>query len=59
MIFIAGLGYPGLLFERSRLNVGFMVVDEMSFRLQTPWMNSFFNGLTSDFFVGGDKLILV
>ncbi|MBE0791993.1 aminoacyl-tRNA hydrolase, partial [Escherichia coli] len=59
MKLIAGLGNPGKKYERTRNNVGFMVVDELSFRHQTPWKKSKFNGMTSEIIVGGEKMILV
>lgn len=59
MKLIAGLGNPGKKYERTRHNVGFMVVDELSFRHQTPWKKSKFNGMTSEIIVGGEKMILV
>ncbi|MBC2038998.1 aminoacyl-tRNA hydrolase [Listeria marthii] len=59
MKLIAGLGNPGKKYERTRHNVGFMVVDELSFRHQTPWKKSKFNGMTSEINVGGEKMILV
>ncbi|MEG7763329.1 aminoacyl-tRNA hydrolase, partial [Listeria monocytogenes] len=33
--------------------------DELSFRHQTPWKKSKFNGMTSEIIVGGEKMILV
>lgn len=59
MKLIAGLGNPGKKYERTRHNVGFVVVDELSFRHQTPWKKSKFNGMTSEIIVGGEKMILV
>ncbi|AIS58677.1 peptidyl-tRNA hydrolase [Listeria ivanovii subsp. londoniensis] len=59
MKLIAGLGNPGKKYERTRHNVGFMVVDELSFRHQTPWKKAKFNGMVSEINVNGEKMLLV
>ncbi|WP_099224483.1 aminoacyl-tRNA hydrolase [Listeria costaricensis] len=59
MKMIIGLGNPGRKYERTRHNVGFMVVDELSFRYQTPWKKTKFNGMVSQLNINGEKVLLV
>ncbi|WP_439443204.1 aminoacyl-tRNA hydrolase [Listeria aquatica] len=59
MKMIVGLGNPGKKYERTRHNAGFMVVDELSFRFQTPWKSTKFNGMISTPIIDGEKVMLV
>ncbi|MHC5252662.1 aminoacyl-tRNA hydrolase [Listeria kieliensis] len=59
MKMVVGLGNPGKKYERTRHNAGFMVVDELSFRFQTPWKSTKFNGMISTPIINGEKVMLV
>lgn len=56
---IVGLGNPGKKYEATRHNVGFMVIDELSNRLNIPLDQSKFNGVYGIGHVAGEKVILV
>jgi PTH1 family peptidyl-tRNA hydrolase len=45
MKMIIGLGNPGKQYEKTRHNVGFHVIDELSDRLSAPAIQSKFNGM--------------
>ncbi|WP_163655599.1 aminoacyl-tRNA hydrolase [Listeria sp. PSOL-1] len=59
MKIIVGLGNPGKKYERTRHNVGFMVVDELSYLHQTPWKKSKLGGMISEVNLNGEKLLLI
>ncbi len=56
---IIGLGNPGKSYANTRHNVGFMVVDALSKRLNIPVTASRFKGLLGEGIVNGEKVILL
>ena len=59
MKMIVGLGNPGIDYERTRHNLGFMVIDYFAKKNDVLIDKSKFNGLYGEFFVDGDKVILL
>ncbi|BAP39443.1 aminoacyl-tRNA hydrolase [Metamycoplasma canadense] len=45
MKLIIGLGNPGIEYEKTRHNVGFMVIDKLSEKLEAPLKEKKFNGI--------------
>ena len=58
MKMIIGLGNPGKQYEKTRHNIGFHVIDELAKRLNSPPMQSKFNGMYSVIHHAGEKIIL-
>lgn len=59
MKMIVGLGNPGKNYEKTRHNIGFQVIDELSHRLAAPVMQAKFNGMFSVIHTPKGKVMLV
>ena len=59
MKLIVGLGNPGKQYEKTRHNIGFEVIDELSKRLQIPLNQSKHKGIYGMGNVRGEKVILL
>ncbi len=56
---IVGLGNPGSKYAKTKHNIGFMAIDELSKRLDIPVTKHEFDALTGTGFVDGEKVMLV
>lgn len=59
MKMIIGLGNPGKNYEKTRHNIGFQVIDELSHRLSAPAMQAKFNGMFTIIHTAKGKVMLV
>ncbi|WP_062350087.1 aminoacyl-tRNA hydrolase [Bacillus kwashiorkori] len=59
MKLIVGLGNPGKQYEKTRHNIGFKVIDELSTQFNLPLTETKFRGLYSKGIVNGEKVILL
>lgn len=59
MFLIVGLGNPGKEYEDTRHNVGFMVLDKISEKLNTSINKVKFKGLIGDAMYKGEKILLL
>lgn len=56
---IVGLGNPGPKYEKTKHNIGFMVVDRLAEKHGATFKRSDFQAEVADFFVKGEKILLV
>ncbi len=56
---IVGLGNPGKAYEKTRHNVGFMVIDHLSKQISIPVTSKRFKGLFGEGTVRGERVILL
>lgn len=59
MKMIVGLGNPGKKYEKTKHNIGFMVVDALAKMHQTSFKGSAFEAEVATFFLNGEKILLV
>lgn len=59
MKLIVGLGNPGLRYAKTRHNLGFWVIDELSRKWQIPLTKHKFQAKYGEGFMSGEKVILV
>ncbi len=59
MKMIVGLGNPGKKYEKTKHNIGFMVVDRLAAEHDAVFKKNTFEAEVADYFVNGEKIILV
>ncbi|GAA3015885.1 aminoacyl-tRNA hydrolase [Tetragenococcus solitarius] len=59
MKMIVGLGNPGKKYEKTKHNVGFMTVEKLAKEHGTVFKKNPFEAEVADFFVNGEKVLLV
>lgn len=59
MKLIVGLGNPGRKYEKTRHNIGFSVIDQLSERFQIPVNKEKFRGLIGEGVISGEKVVLL
>ncbi|MFD2727908.1 aminoacyl-tRNA hydrolase [Enterococcus camelliae] len=59
MKMIVGLGNPGKKYEQTKHNIGFAVVDQLAKKQQVTFKKNPFEAEVADFFVNGEKILLV
>lgn len=56
---IVGLGNPGAKYQETKHNIGFITLDEIAYQQKSSFKKSQFEADISEFFVGGEKVMLV
>ena len=59
MYIIAGLGNPGVQYDRTRHNMGFDVIDRLVIRNRIPQGTSRFHSMVGSGIIGGEKVLLM
>ena len=59
MKLIVGLGNPGKEYENTRHNIGFIFIDALAKNLNVSIDKKKFNGLYTETFINGEKVILL
>lgn len=59
MKMIVGLGNPGTKYEKTKHNVGFMVIDELAKKHQVTFKKNAFQALVGEYFENAEKILLV
>ena len=59
MKMIVGLGNPGKKYENTKHNVGFMTVERLAKTHEVTFKKNPFEAEVADFFVNGEKILLV
>lgn len=59
MKLIVGLGNPGKEYEKTRHNIGFMIIDNLAKKLNIELNNSKFNGIYYQGFIDNEKVIIL
>ncbi|WP_165005244.1 MULTISPECIES: aminoacyl-tRNA hydrolase [unclassified Enterococcus] len=59
MKMIVGLGNPGTKYQKTKHNIGFMVVDRLAQDHQAVFKKNPFEAEVAEFFQGGEKILLV
>ena len=59
MKMIVGLGNPGVEFENTRHNIGFMIIDEYAKKYHISNFKNKYNGLYAKIYRNGDYFIIL
>ncbi|MDH6363925.1 PTH1 family peptidyl-tRNA hydrolase [Enterococcus sp. PF1-24] len=59
MKMFVGLGNPGTKYEKTKHNIGFMVMDRLAEKYQVSFKQNSFQAEVGEFFVNGEKILLV
>ena len=59
MFIVAGLGNPGLLYQRTRHNAGFQALDRLASELHVRVTKRGFSGIYGEGVYSGERVVLV